>query len=259
MIARPLALLTAAATLSLLVVLLVPQSSPGFNFLQPEYKWPGRPATIKYFNSVKKREAAIDDAARAWNGSGIQARFRQTGSKRRADLVIRADGQAQCGNGFALTQLTSSDGKNFEPTSATIDIGTGGAPKECRYIDVITTAHEMGHVLGLDHEDRRCALMNSSSFGIISPEGGPTSVSPAACNERLDEGTWFCRILTADDLKGAKRIYGGKPRVTNPEFCPFPSGPEPSRGEGAPLETVTLPFESSVSGRSRLSLRESTR
>jgi hypothetical protein len=62
----------------------------------------------------------------------------------------------------------------------------------------LTVAHELGHVLGLGHERRRCALMNP-----VHGRGGGTrcTQSPAAVRRR------YRRLLERDDMRGARRLY----------------------------------------------------
>ena len=62
----------------------------------------------------------------------------------------------------------------------------------------LIVTHELGHVLGLDHEDRICATMNSYLVN-----NGPEHC-PAA-----PEGMWVCRLLRTDDVRGAVSLYGG--------------------------------------------------
>ena len=59
----------------------------------------------------------------------------------------------------------------------------------------LVVAHELGHVLGLDHEDRVCATMNSH---LVESH---TEHCPAA-----PEGMWVCRLLRADDVRGAVQL-----------------------------------------------------
>jgi hypothetical protein len=73
----------------------------------------------------------------------------------------------------------------------------------------LVVAHELGHVLGLDHEDRACATMNAYLV----------KRSPERCQE-APEGKWICRLLRADDVRGAVSLYGGTARpIRGPEFC----------------------------------------
>ena len=60
-----------------------------------------------------------------------------------------------------------------------------------RYTMTLVVAHELGHVLGLDHEDRFCATMNSYLV-----DGHPEYCLAAPA------GKWICRLLRADDVRG---------------------------------------------------------
>jgi hypothetical protein len=60
----------------------------------------------------------------------------------------------------------------------------------------IIAGHELGHALGLKHENRRCALMNSS--------GGPGGVPTHCAGRRVD---WLHHPYRADDLAGLRKLY----------------------------------------------------
>jgi hypothetical protein len=69
----------------------------------------------------------------------------------------------------------------------------------------VIAAHELGHALGLAHEDRRCALMNSSGTGRRS--------IPTNCLGR--RYPWRRKPFRADDLAGLRRLYRDtRPHVT---------------------------------------------
>jgi hypothetical protein len=91
-------------------------------------------------------------------------------------------------------------------------------------------AHELGHVLGLAHEMRRCAAMNPTSW--------ERCAKPPPCS-----------VLQADDVRGAIHRYGGKARRRADVFCPRgPSWPYVIKsGDGAEVR-FTLPSNPFVTG-----------
>ncbi len=190
-----------------------------YNLESPRFAWPGRPAVIRYHSDLgKPRHFAVSHATFAWSHSGVRLRFRSTSAKR-AGLLIKSSPKVPCGNGF--TSL-SVDPETHRPHGRTkVHIGTaspfggGNVARRCRYIDTIVIAHELGHAIGLDHQDGRCAVMNTTNttFG-----KKPLAVAPSHCHGGA--GKWYCRVLAIDDLRGAKKLYGGNPKVRNPEFCP---------------------------------------
>jgi hypothetical protein len=236
------AALGALGTVALLLAILSPGGARGYNFLQPKSTWKGSPAKIRYYNAARPQDAAVRDAVDRWNHSGIDVKFQRVSSAKRAEVIIKGDKQAPCGNGLAVPQYVSNDGKHFHTVSGKVYLGTGGqnkatdTPEECRYIDVITAAHELGHILGLDHEDRRCAVMNSSNTTYPDFKGkGPVGVAPSSCKGGGSD-RWYCRVLTGDDLKGARKLYGGHPQVRKKAFCPIGSA---KAGRASPAVTVT--------------------
>jgi hypothetical protein len=158
-------------------------------------RWPT--TTIRYFNEVPAYTWAVDTAAFAWNSSGARVRLLKS-SRRDANVLVgirwfKAAGDAQIQR------------RNGRIVGAKVGIQSG----QDRYTMALVTAHEFGHVLGLDHEDRVCATMNT----YIAENHPARCPAPPA-------SMWVCRLLRADDVRGAVSLYGGSVRpLRGPEFC----------------------------------------
>lgn len=159
-------------------------------------RWPGR--TITY--SERPADKGVRDAARLWNRSGVRIRFVRVRSQRRADVRIEIL-RGGCG-GFA--QL------GYNPfLQARMVVG-----RCARWTQTQVAAHEFGHILGLSHTSRGCALMNPLL------DGG----APSRCGRPAD-GRYRCRVLEPRDLRRAVRKYGGRARPQREDECPL--YPEP--------------------------------
>jgi hypothetical protein len=159
-------------------------------------RWPTR--TITYYNEVPAYSWAVDTAAYAWNTSGARVQFLKM--PRRAAKVLVGVRWFKVAGDANVQRL--KDGRFI---GAQVGIRTG----QDRYTMALVVAHEFGHVLGLDHEDRVCATMNTYLVD-NHPEYCPAP-----------EGKWICRLLRTDDIRGAIRLYGGSVRpLRGSEFCP---------------------------------------
>jgi hypothetical protein len=173
--------------------------------------WPGR--TITYFDATKD-SGAVKRAVRLWNKSGIDMRFKKIRSKRKAQLLIRNSTNVPdgCGTGLATLGYTGR-------RQAFVNIlhGTDADGQTCAWPgQTLVVAHELGHVLGLRHDDSRCSLMNTMHVNGVAQYKCVTA-------DRLDgdelPGRWNCRALQKVDVKRAKRMYGGQVRVRDTEWC----------------------------------------
>jgi hypothetical protein len=208
----------------LVVAAAVPPQGPAYHF--HANKWPG--GIVRFYNAATDQSCAVGQAVRAWNESGAQVRFIAV-PRSSAQMVIEEHAnKIYCAEGKA----TVGDARSAH----VIIFPARGITHACnRYWAARVLAHELGHVLGLLHEDRYCATMNSTG----SMRGGHE------CPKVVWE--WRCRLLEPDDIAGVAAVYGGTPRPpTNPELCPLypairpPSNVAATEAKGGGYVTFTF-------------------
>ena len=144
--------------------------------------WPGE--RITYYTGASGYRSSVDRAARVWNRANIGIKFRRA-PRRRAQVVISYGGRRCEGAAFA--------GYVGRRRQSPVELGRGCS----RGLITLTAVHELGHVLGLGHEDERCARMNPAFDG---------TGTPWRC-ERRTVSEWLKRPLERDDIRGARAIY----------------------------------------------------
>ena len=143
-------------------------------------RWPG--PTVAVWNGTAYA-VAVRDAMRAWGSAGADIRRVAAPARAEADVVIvygskHEEGLAAVGYGQGRSTVALPRGLGRVAASA-------------------LAAHEHGHVLGLGHEARRCAVMAP-----VVVAGPASRCGIGACKE-----TWRC-LLRPDDVAGLVALYG---------------------------------------------------
>jgi PKD domain len=172
------------------------------------HRWPSR--TITFHNRARKYARQVEQAAALWNRSGARVRWRAV-PRGRARVSVQVAPRLPTA-GQAMIRLGSGG------SSAVIYLrpdlfGFGENKRSGRTIALGVIAHEMGHVMGLGHEVRRCAMMN--------PNLGQL------CRSAKQPWRYRCRVLEADDVRGGVRLFGGRVRKPAREFCDLEAAPLP--------------------------------
>ena len=164
------------------------------------HRWPA--GTITYYNEAPQYEWSVQQGIAAWNSSGARVKFVRA-PRSRAKLIIR----------FGDLGIEDIAGAAYiypprqrRPEWARVLV----SDENDRFLAAHVVAHELGHVLGLAHEDRRCAAMNSRTD---VDAGGPYRCAAVAI------GKWRCRLLERDDIAGVVRQYGGRVRPQPQRTC----------------------------------------
>lgn len=160
-------------------------------------RWPSR--TIGYYTETPAYSWSVDTAAYAWNASGARVQSVKT-TRAEAKVLV----------GIRWYKQPAGDAHVQRVGGTFVNAKVGIQAGHDRYEMALIIAHEFGHVLGLDHETGQCATMNPS----VGNDHTTLCSAPPS-------GTWTCRLLQPDDVRGAVALYGGSVRAwRGPTFCP---------------------------------------
>ena len=150
---------------------------------------------ILYYVGLKDWRKPMARVVRALNRAHVGVRLVKAEIPEQASIQV---GRLEKRCGLAGEQATTL---NIEGGYAAIYL-----PRGCPGVSAaLIAAHELGHALGLAHEDRRCALMNSSGTG--------AKAIPTQCLGRRHP--WLRKPFRRDDLAGLRKLFHDtRPHVT---------------------------------------------
>src|SRR4051812_44705414 len=225
------------AAIAAILLLAAIDASPIEAYTLAGKKWPTR--TITYHAAAPQYAAAITDAVAAWNATGANVRFKPASSRRAQLRIVQGTtngatigylprtavtqrtldgssyfGDARCGTRVKVpgkhTRARVSCKFRARVVLHTFPQSVLAQPEIQRFMRVVAT-EQLGRVLGLGQELKRCAAMNSL---LASRCAGPPHPWQARC-----------RLVEADDVHGLIRRYGGQARELAPEFCDTVAAP----------------------------------
>jgi hypothetical protein len=188
--------LIVAAAAAVLVCVAAPASQA---YVVEGRPWPG--GTIRYYNAASDQAWPVARAVYVWNHSGARVQFVPS-SLESAQLLIKHYSHNRC---VGHAEATVGYVPNATMWLPRIDESS----RICNsYSSAHAVAHELGHVLGLGHEERGCALMN----------GVGTWRGAQHCSQH-EYWTWRCGLVEPDDVNGAVKLYGGRMSTVSRGSC----------------------------------------
>jgi hypothetical protein len=192
--------LAAIVTLSLLAGRLIPAAAGSHTPV-----WPG--GLVRIYD-----ESGMDDtvktAAERWSASGAKVYLEMVARPAQADVIVKVDDRRLlrlCGKdclGYSTSIGRPSSGR----TTILLRSSLGGPT---RPLSVWVAAHELGHVIGLQHrKGSRCSVM--------SPHAFDTRCAPALTSGSPTAPELAC-VPAPIDVAAAASLYGGTVASRHPE------------------------------------------
>ena len=169
--------------------------------LRPGEERPWKGSRIPYHTATPHSAVIVRRAAAAWNRADVGVRF-VPASHMKARLIIRpAPRSWRCRSGATVgpPPIRLRTVRTVVINAAEVLLGEHCRSHQTR---LVAAAHELGHVLGLRHERRRCGLMlPHGEMGYLSLR------RPPQCSQAQWE-TVLCHLVTPADVSAARRLYG---------------------------------------------------
>jgi hypothetical protein len=162
---------------------------------------------VVHYYDASGMHRTVATAAERWNASGARVQLEEVVSADDADVIVETDDRklrALCGRD-CLGYTTSIGEPARGTTHVILAQELRGNP---RPLSVWVAAHELGHVLGLEHRDgRTCSLMSPHAFDTRcapSLAADPPTIEQLAC------------VPAPADVAAAVDLYGGEPPYDDP-------------------------------------------
>jgi hypothetical protein len=143
-------------------------------------------------------------AADAWNRTGVTPTIVFTSHPSSADVVVEASTRTldqRCDEDYRCDGYAERHGRWGRITLRDADREADRQPSAAK---VRLAAHELGHILGLPHNTRDCALMN-------------TDTGAHRCSQRIDFANLRGPMHT--DIAAAQRLYDRELRLGYESWC----------------------------------------